>query len=402
MVTSLTPDEARRVILRAQGFLGSDARRGGVPAVLGRLGAVQLDTISVLARSHELIAYARLGAVGRDKVELAYWGGAAFEYWCHAACIVPIEHWPLYAFRRRAYRTRRFRWHQVPPTVDKVLDQVRDSGPLTTTDLGGAKNGGPWWDWSDVKISVEYLLDIGEVVCTRRVGWRRIYDLAERAVPDHLRADDLTDEECVVRLARVAGAALGVANRADLIDFLRLKGQHAAFLDEALASGAAGLTPVHVAGWPAVRRGRETGDGVPNAWADPAALATEPKGRHRTTLLSPFDSLVWDRSRTERIFGFNHRLEAYVPKEKRVHGYFTMPVLAGGRLVGRVDPARDGSTLIARQMSIEPGPGQVKRVEAVREALWSAAEWVGCTDVRVERVTPPELADLARRPAGLG
>lgn len=149
----LTPDEARRIILRAQGLLGSDSRRGGVPAMLRRLGAVQLDTISVLARSHELVAYARLGPVGRPAVERAYWDSPArsFEYWCHAACLLPIEHWPLYAFRRRAYRERRYRWHQVPDSVGDLLQQVRDSGPLTTADVGGAKNGGPWWDWSDAK-----------------------------------------------------------------------------------------------------------------------------------------------------------------------------------------------------------------------------------------------------------
>ena len=175
--------------------------------------------------------------MGRPKVERAYWHNPAqsFEYWCHAACILPIEHWPLYAFRRRAYRERRYRWHEVPDHVDKLRDQVRDSGPLTTSDVGGAKNGGPWWDWSDSKIGLEWLLDIGELVCSRRVGWRRVYDLSERVVPADLLAEDLSDEECIVRLAAIAGASLGVATRGDLIDFLRLKGRFAAILDEAAA-----------------------------------------------------------------------------------------------------------------------------------------------------------------------
>ncbi|WP_248961759.1 winged helix-turn-helix domain-containing protein [Sphaerisporangium perillae] len=393
----LSADEARRIILRAQGFLGADSRRGGVTAMLRRLAAVQLDTISVLARSHELVAYARLGSVARAKVERAYWHepAAAFEYWCHAACILPIDDWPLYAFRRRAYRARGGRWHEVPPTIGKVLEQVRNEGPLTTTELGGAKNGGPWWDWSDVKISVEFLLDIGEVVCTRRVGWRRVYDVADRVIQPALLGEELTDAECIVRLARIAGRALGVATRADLTDFLRLRGAYAALLDEALLDGSAGLVPVRVGGW---GDGRATGGGRrSNAWADPAALETAPRGRHRTTPLSPFDSLVWDRARTERVFGFTHRLEAYVPKDKRVHGYFTMPVLAGGRLIGRVDPAREGSTFVARQVGFEPsaGRGGAARagvVEAMSDALWEAAAWVGCDDVRVERVSLPELA----------
>ncbi|GII33140.1 winged helix-turn-helix domain-containing protein [Planotetraspora mira] len=413
-MTDLTADEARRIILRAQGFLGAGSRTGGVPAMLRRVGAVQLDTISVLARSHELIAYARLGAVGRSAIERAYWHNPAraFEYWCHAACILPLEDWPLYGFRRRAYRDRRFRWHEVPPIVDKVLEQVRADGPLTTGDIGGARidprasgatEPAGWWDWSDTKIAIEFLLDIGEVVCTRRVGWRRVYDLAERVIPEELLADDLPDAEGVTGLTRIAGRALGVATRADLVDFTRVKGKYAALLDDALLSGAAGLVPVHVAGWPLPRAGRgaPTSTAVPNAWADPAALESEPRGRHRTTLLSPFDSLVWERARAERIFGLNHRLEAYVPKDKRIHGYFAMPVLAGGRIIGRVDPAREGTTLIARQVGFEPGGSPAKTVAAMSDALWEAASWVGCTDVRVERVSSPALeaplrAELAR------
>ncbi|MBP2706013.1 YcaQ family DNA glycosylase [Microbispora sp. RL4-1S] len=399
MSIDLTADEARRIVLRAQGLLGSTARDGGVPGFLRRVGAVQLDTISVLARSHELVAYARLGAVGRAAVERAYWDdpARAFEYWCHAACVLPIEQWPLYGFRRRAYRDRRYRWHEVPPIVDKLLDQVRLEGPLTTADIGGAKKGGPWWDWSDSKIAIEFLLDVGEVVCTRRVGWRRVYDLAERAVPAALLAEEPSDEEGVAGLTAIAGRSLGVATRADLVDFIRVKGKHAAMLDDALLSGAAGLVPVRVSGWPEVRGGRAARPSAgPNAWADPAALESEPRGRHRTTPLSPFDSLVWERARAERIFGLNHRLEAYVPKEKRVHGYFAMPVLAGGRIIGRVDPAREGDTLIARQVGFEPGGSRTKAVEGMRDALREAASWVGCTDIRVERVATPELEGALR------
>ncbi|MFF0474030.1 winged helix-turn-helix domain-containing protein [Streptomyces sp. NPDC004284] len=368
----LSADEARRIALRAQGFLGAPDRRAGVRGVLRSLGQVQLDTISVLARSHELIPYARLGAVGRPAVEEAYWTGAhAFEYWSHAACVLPVEEWPHFAFRRRAYRDRPHWGHELSAgAYDKVIDQLRDQGPLTATELGGAKNKGEWWDWSDSKVAVERALMYGEVVVTERRGWKRVYDLAERAIPQALLHDDLDDTECVRRLVRQAGEALGVGTRADIADYHRIKGEQFDAVVE-----AAGLVPVTVAGW-----------GKP-AWADPAALATEPRGRHRTTLLSPFDSLVWERARTERIFGFTHRLEAYVPKQKRVHGYFAMPVLSGGRLVGRVDPAREGATLVAKQVSLD-GP---KAVEPIARALVEAATWVGCTDVRLERVDPEEL-----------
>ncbi|KQV12594.1 MULTISPECIES: winged helix-turn-helix domain-containing protein [unclassified Kitasatospora] len=372
----LSADDARRIALRAQGLLGAPDRRSGVRGVLRHLGAVQLDTISVLARSHELIPYARLGAVGRPAIETAYWGSAAtFEYWSHAACILPIEEWPLFAFRRRGYRGRGHLWgaEVTEETYLRVLDQLRAEGPLTSTELGGAKKTSEWWDWSDTKIAVERALAFGDVVCTERRSWKRVYALAEQAVPAALFEQDLTDQECVRQLIAQAGAALGVATRADLMDYHRLKAKH---FDAALPE--TGLVPVTVAGW-----------GAP-AWADPAALATAPRGRHRTTLLSPFDSLVWDRPRTERIFDMAHRLEAYTPKHKRVHGYFAMPLLAGGRLVGRVDPAREGRTLVARQVSLT----SPRHVGALAEALREAASWVGCTDVRVEA-----LHDESLRPA---
>ncbi|MFI2504263.1 winged helix-turn-helix domain-containing protein [Streptomyces sp. NPDC018972] len=376
--TELTADEARRIVLRAQGFLGAPDRRSGVRGVLRHLGAVQLDTISVLARSHELIPYARLGAVGRRTVEEAYWKQAdrpphAFEYWSHAACVLPVEEWPHFAFRRRAYRARPLWGHDLPDgTYDQVIKQLRAEGPLTATELGGAKRTSEWWDWSGTKVAVERALMYGEVVCVERRGWKRVYDLAERAIPAQLLHDELDDAECLRRLVRLAGRSLGVGTRADIADYHRLRGEQVdAVIDDS------GLVPVTVEGW------------SKPAWADPAALATPPRGRHRTTLLSPFDSLVWERARTERIFGFTHRLEAYVPKPKRVHGYFAMPVLAGGRLVGRVDPAREGRTLVAKQVTLD---GR-KAVPAVAQALVEAAGWVDCTDVRVERVDVPELRE---------
>ncbi|MFI1165419.1 winged helix-turn-helix domain-containing protein [Streptomyces sp. NPDC020801] len=385
--TELSADEARRIALRAQGLLGAPDRRSGVRGVLRHLGAVQLDTISVLARSHELIPYARLGAVGRRTVEDAYWKTApagapsarphAFEYWSHAACILPIEEWPHFAFRRRAYRNRPHWNHELPDgAYDQVIKQLQAEGPLTATELGGAKRTSEWWDWSGSKVAVERALMYGEVVCVERRGWKRVYDLSERAVPEALLHDELDDTECLRRLVRLAGQSLGVGTRADIADYHRLKNEQ---VDAVI--GDSGLVQVTVEGW-----------GRP-AWADPAALATPPRGRHRTTLLSPFDSLIWERARTERIFGFTHRLEAYVPKPKRVYGYFAMPVLAGGRLVGRVDPAREGRALVAKQVTLDGA----KAVPAVAQALMAAADWVDCTDVRVERVDPPELREALVR-----
>ncbi len=387
---TLTPDEARVLTLQAQGLVGARARTGGVPAMLRRIGAVQLDTISVLARSHELVAYARLGAVGREAVERAYWhprSAAAFEYWSHAACVLPVDEWPYYSFRRRAFVARGKRWHENHPGVAaEILARLRSEGPLTATQLGGAKRGGPWWDWSDTKIAAEWLIDTGEAICVRRIGWRRVYDLPERVLPAELLKADPTDAECLIHLAAGTARALGIATKADLSDYQRVSnfgnGRNAAGLSADEAAAAAGLIPVEISG------GR-AGTPVP-AWADPDAIASlrEPlPGRHRVTLLSPFDSLVWDRKRTLRMFGFEHSLEAYVPREKRVHGYFTMPLLAGGRLLGRVDPAREGRTLIARQLTLDTA----KAAEPMARALVEAASWVNCDDVRLEQVNPVTL-----------
>jgi uncharacterized protein YcaQ len=369
--------DVRRLVLHGQGLIGAQARQGGVPAMLRRVRAVQLDTISVLARSHELVAYARLGAVGARAVEQAYWGGGGFEYWGHAACVLPIEEWPYYAFRRRWFQARRQRWHKVSEEAcETVRKRLEAEGPLTATQLGGAKGGGPWWDWSDVKIAAEWLLDTGEVICAHRTGWRRVYDLPERVLPAQLRDHEPTDAECVAHLVKTAARALGVVTRADLMDYNRFPGGTS--LDEAIE--AAGLVPVSIEG------------GTAPAWADPGALKwldEGGRGRHRTTLLSPFDSVVWDRKRTLRAFGLTHIFEAYVPAAKRVNGYYAMPVLAQGELVGQVDPGREGKTLVAKHVLLE----RPSAVEPVAEALREAATWVGADNIAIRRTTPAKLAE---------
>jgi uncharacterized protein len=370
----MTEKDVRRLVLYGQGLIGADARRGGASAMLRRIGAVQLDTISVLARSHELVAYARLGAIGRQAVERAYWSGDCFEYWAHAACILPIEEWPYYAFRRRRFQSQGQRWHKVSQEAcQTVLKRLTAEGPLTATQLGGAKGGGPWWDWSETKIAAEWLLDTGQVVCSRRVGWRRVYDLPERVLAPELLDKNPTDAECVARLVKTAARALGVATKSDLMDYNRFRAGTA--LDHAIE--AAGLIPVTTGKTP--------------AWADPEALAwlSNPKGRHRVTLLSPFDSVVWDRKRTLRTFGMTHIFEAYVPAAKRINGYYAMPVLAGGELVAQVDPGRDGQTLLAKHVLLD----KPSAIEPAARALREAAGWVGCDNIAVLRVTPANLTE---------
>jgi hypothetical protein len=194
----------------------------------------------------------------------------------------------------------------------------------------------------------------------------------------------------------VAARALGVVTQADLVDYHRLRemtNREARYAELAGESAlAAGLAPVGIEVPARPGAGRRATSTMTAGWADPAALAEAPRGRHRVTLLSPFDSLLWDRKRTRRMFGFEHSLEAYVPKAKRVHGYYAMPLLAGGRLVGRVDPVREGQTLVARQLSLDSAASVIPMARALREA----AEWVGCSAVGIGQISRPDLAPRLR------
>jgi uncharacterized protein YcaQ len=378
VTTELTAAEARTLALHAQGFIGPPDP--DVRTMLGRVGAVQLDTISVLARSHELVAYARLGPVGRTAVENAYWGrpARAFEGIAHAYCILPMELWPHLAARRRL-SARRVHPRRPPEkrAMQEVLAALKTRGPLTATDLGGSRSKAPrpenvWWHWSAEKIALERLLAIGEVVCVERQAWRRVYDLAERVVPARLRALHEDDPTCHQTLVSLAADRMGVGTLNDLRGYFGWMG--VSFADARAAVERAKLVPVTVRGWDT------------EAWASRKALralSAGIHGRQRTTLISPFDSLIWDRPRTARIFEYAHKFEAYVPAPDRVHGYFVMPVLAGGKLVGRVDPGRSGTTLVAKRVSGEPAAAK-----QIARALIEAARWVGCDDVTIAEARP--------------
>ena len=401
----LSADEARRAALWAQGLLGTTASRRSLAAresavvdMLEHLGAVQLDTISVLARSHELVAYARLGAIGRTAVESAYWNGdTAFEYWSHAACILPMSEWPWFAFRRRHHVRRGCTWRDAPSAKDlkAVLKGLADDGPQTVSDLGGGRLGGEWWSWSGTKVALEWHLLVGDVVVTQRSKWKRVYDLTERAVPEELReqrgwVDDAgvhgpSDEECIRRLVMLGGHSVGVGTASDIADIHRLG------ITETLAHvDDTDLVEVSVRGW------------GQRAWASPSALdwlGTSGHARSRTTLLSPFDSLVWNRDRMERLFGMEHRIEAYTPAAKRVHGYFAMPVLHAGSLVARVDPAREKGTLVAKRVTLETtrtGAPVKGAVDGTARALREAATWVDAESIRVDEVVPGSAARALR------
>jgi uncharacterized protein YcaQ len=304
----------------------------------------------------------------------------AFEYWAHAACILPIDDWPWFEGRRQRYRAAdRLRRGADTKALREARARLAE-GPVTTTDLGGGRREPGWWNWSAIKAAVETLVSWGEAVVTERRAWKRVYDLAERVIPAELLEKRPSEAECNAWKVAAAGAHYGIATRADLADYYRLK---KVWVDESV--GDTGLVPVRVRGW------------EEKAWADPVRLQEladgQLRGRHRTTLLSPFDSLVWDRAHTLRMFGFTHVFEAYVPAAKRQFGYFAMPVLAGGRIVGQVDPARQGRTLVAKRASVLSAAA----VPSVAAALREAATWVGCDAVVVESVEQPELRRALER-----
>ncbi len=385
--------DARRIAVRAQGLAFTNDRPKTVSDVLRHTGAVQLDTISVLARSHELVAYARLGPVGRTAVGDAYWGdpATAFEYFAHAACILPIEVWPYFGFRRDQLGRHISPAHAASK---KALNEVRarlKDGPVTATDLGGARNSvAGWWDWSEAKRALEALYRSGEVICATRRNWKRVYDLPERVVPATLLNKQYSAEESYRFLTREAGRAVGVGTARDIAAYYHLLTSYMGrsldrkrLFADALADS--GLVSVEVEGW------KEPG------FAHPEALSARRPLRHRATLLSPFDSLVWadppppgekPRERTRRLFGYDMLLETYLPKDKRTHGYFTMPLLSNGGIGGHVDPAREGKTLVARNVSLH----HPDAVDDMAAALREAALWVNCDSIRVERVSPRALA----------
>ena len=394
--SSLSADEARHIAILAQGLASAGDRPKTVTDVLRCTGAVQLDTISVLARSHELVAYARLGPVPRASIENAYWSqpATAFEYYAHANCIIPIEDWPYFSFRRGQLGSGVWPSLVGTPVLKEIKARLKE-GPITASDVGGAREIAGWWNWSGAKRALELMYARGDVVCTTRHGWKRVYDLPERVLSADVLAHNFSAEECYRYLVQRSGSALGIGTRWDVAGYYRLLTSYLGrtldrkrLFDDALAES--GLVQVEVEGW------------TERAYVDPALLNARASRAHRTTLLSPFDSLVWadapppghpPRERTKRLFGYDMALEAYVPKARRIHGYFTMPLLAGGRIVGHVDPAREGKTLIARSVSLH----EPEAVDAMADALREAASWVGCDAVRVERVLPRKLAtDLKR------
>jgi uncharacterized protein YcaQ len=349
--------------------------------LIERIGQVQIDSVNVLARAHELTPFARLGPYPRTLLKDATERHRElFEYWGHAACLMPMAHQPLWRWRMERMRER---WgvgvdrieRDRPGYVGGILAEVRDRGPLAASDLtdGGAKTG-PWWGWAEGKSALESLFWSGDLsVAGRRNGFERVYDLTERVVPTEiLAAPTPSIEDAHREIVRMASRALGVATRADISNYFYL--------------GAARTTT-------AIRGLVEAGDIIPVAvegWKDRAYLAAEaaqPRRVAARAVLAPFDSLFFDRARVERLFGMRYRIEIYTPAPKRVYGYYVMPFLLGDGLVGRVDLKADraGGALIVQAAWAEPGVDRSVVAGALAEELRVMAGWLELGDVEVRK-----------------
>jgi uncharacterized protein YcaQ len=383
---SLSLAEARRVAIAAQHFIGAGGAPKNVRALadlVRRLGVVQIDSVNVLIRSHYLPIFSRRGAYQCGLLEkAAYEQRLLFEYWGHEASFLPVELYPLFRWRmddaRRGVgtwgRLRRYATsHQ--DLVDAVLKQIRERGALGASELAdGGKSKGSWWGWSQGKEILEWLFWIGDVTTARRRNFERLYDLTERVVPDAVRTAAQPSREDAQRELMLMGArAMGIATARDLRDYYRLPTKDAAErLKELLEAGQ--LLPVAVEGW------KQQG-----YLHHEAKVPRQSQVADVAALLSPFDSLIWERQRTERLFDFHFRLEIYTPVHKRLHGYYVLPLLLGDRIVGRLDlkSERQSGCLQVKGGSVERGIKVGGVVAPASELLAQLAQWLGLEKVTV-------------------
>nr|WP_246623309.1 crosslink repair DNA glycosylase YcaQ family protein [Sphingomonas colocasiae] len=343
------------------------------------MGLHQIDSVNVVTRAHYLPAFSRLGDYDRGLLDRAAWGPKRerrmFEYWAHEASLLPLEFHPLLRWRMaradrggsgwsalRAYATER------RGEAETVLDRIRQGGPVAISDFDHGRSRSGWWEWGDSKRVLEWLFWAGHITtATRRGSFERVYDLTERVIPPHILALPTPDEADAQRaLIERAARALGIASESELRDYFRLKPHEAGAAIAALVEEGL-LLPVRVDGW-----------------AKPVFVHRDahwPRRIGGAALLAPFDPLIWERARTERLFGFHYRIGIYTPAERRAHGYYDLPFLLDGALVGRVDVKADRQRgrLIVQKMGFEPGAPADSR-DALAGELERMSAWLGLAD----------------------
>ena len=397
---SFSLKQARRLALAAQGFQGRRASAAIKPVqvnrLIERLGVVQIDSVNALVRSHYLPLFSRLGNYSPDLLDQAAWSQGRrrtlFEYWGHEASLLPMSLYPLMRWRMERASRGEGIYQQMArfgrdeqATIRRVLALVEERGALGAGSLSSREEkAGPWWDWSAEKHALEWLFAAGEVTVAGRRGFERLYDLPERVIPSAVLGQPLIDEAEAQRgLLRQAAAALGVATEKDLRDYFRLDpGDSRARLAELVEAG-------------------ELQVGEVQGWRQPVYCLPDikvPRRVEASALLSPFDSLIWERSRTERLFDFRYRLEIYTPQHKRVYGYYVLPFLHNERIAERVDLRAEralGRLAVHAVHEEEQGLDEAG-MAALAVNLRQLADWLGLADIQLncQRVSAQRLRGL--------
>ncbi|MEV4688865.1 winged helix-turn-helix domain-containing protein [Microbacterium sp. LWH3-1.2] len=400
MKSSLSAAEARRVALAAQGFgrpRPSAAGTRQLNGALARMATLQIDSVNVFARSHYMPLFSRVGAydtAALDRLLFAH-RSPYVEYWAHVAAFIPAEDWGLFDFRMQAlrakYGSKPGGWFDANrDIVDWVRAELAARGPLRPAQIEhDAKESarGPWWDWDVVKRALEYMWMFGEVAIAGRRGFERRYGLAEQVIPRHVLEAPIPRDEAVRELVRRAARAYGVASAADIADYWRIADRTAVTTALGDLVDAGELHPVTVEGWTAAGRPAK-------AWLH--ADAVVPRKVDASAILTPFDPVVWFRDRAERLFDFEYRIEIYTPAPRRRFGYYSLPVLIGDDVVGRVDLKADraASTLLVQSAWWEHGR-PADAAPRLADELRLAAAWQGLESISISR-WGDATEDLAR------
>lgn len=397
MVDTVSAASARRIALAAQGFARPRPATVGtrqLNAMIDRVGLLQLDSVNVFERSHYLPVFARLGHYDKAALDALTFArrGRYVEYWAHEAAVIPVETWPLLRWRMDDYRQKHAgdlsAWaHGNRSMIDWLKAELAEKGPMPASAIehDANKRSGPWWGWSDVKIGLEVLFRWGELVSAGRTRFERSYALPEQVLPDAVIHSHVPRHDAQRQLVRHAAEAHGIGTAGDFADYFRMSRVDTQAAVQSLAEEGV-LLPVTVPGW------------KQQAWLH--RDAQKPRRIEAGALLSPFDPVVWDRKRAERLFDFHYRIEIYTPAPQRVFGYYSLPILIDDRVVGRIDLKNDRQAAVLRVQSAwhEAGVGH-EIAERVAPLVRSAAAWQGLDDIRVSdwgTLAAPLAAELAR------